>query len=324
MNSDKMYIILNKTFIFIDDMLTKLFSKIELAVRFFISAIFLVSKTVLKVISLFLNTINGFYRNNNKIIRNIGLPVSALVPIVYRISKKENEAKYPLLIPGMHMVRARVGGGKSLTSFAMAEFTLKEYGLASYLTSPVEKPQLSEDGKYYYVMHRVIDPKNYYSKGKKILNYNTGMYPYYHKDERHLTYNPRLNKTKSYNETWIPEHEDELLMRHDGFRLIVKYSQHLKLDSQEMETITLMHEVQTVKNLTVKNWLNNGRYDFVPIKLKFVSYYIDTDFDGSMKRRIYKKWSLPITQELLDKYDTHAERNKHAGLPVDYERKNKQ
>lgn len=272
----------------------------------------------LKGVSILLNSINDFYKNNSKLLRHLSLPYSVLIPVVYKRIKLPSFESIPLLVPGLHQVRSKVGGGKSLTSFTLAEYCLEQYGYASYLTSAVEKPQLSEDGKYFYVMHRVIDPKDYYMSGKKIMNYNAKKYPYFHKDERHLSYNPRLNKTKQYNDTWIPEHEDELLMRHDGFRVIIKYSQHMKLDAQEMENLTFMHEVETKKDLTIRNWLKNGQYDFVPVKLVFYTYTIEVEFDGTMKRKFYKKWKLPVTQEILDKYDTLAEKNKHAGLPVDY------
>ncbi len=312
---------LESTVTVIEKILNKTVQVIELSLAAFFWFVFFVLKMFFKVVLKTLDTINFVYRRHERLLRHLSLPASALIPITYRITNRSLDDKIPLLKPGMHQVRAMVGGGKSLTSLALAEFCLKEYGFASYLTSPVEKPQLSEDGKYYYVMHRVINPKDYYKDGKKVMNYNAELYPYMHKDERHLEYNPRLNKTREYNSTWIPEHEDELLMRHDGFRVIIKYSQHMRLDSQEMENLTFMHEVQTKKTLTVRNWLNNGKFSFIPVKLRFTTYYIDVDFDGTMKRRRYKKWSLPVTQELLDKFDTHAEKHKHAGLPVDYQRK---
>ena len=102
------------------------------------------------------------------------------------------------------MVWANVGGGKSLLSFVLAEMHRLETGYSSYFTAPVEKPQVTEDGEWLYVYHKVIDLKSYYQKGKKILNFNTDKYRIIFKDERHLDYTPRMNKTKEYNDTFVP------------------------------------------------------------------------------------------------------------------------
>lgn len=262
--------------------------------------------------------IHEVYKRKARVLRHISLPWSALIPIGYKWMHMNAYDRLPIFIPGMHLIRSRVGGGKSLTSLVLAEMTLEHTGYSSYFTSPVEKPQLSEDGKYWYVMHAVVNLDDYYKDGKKVLNFNTDKRKDFHKDERHLDYNPRMNKGKEYNKRFVPEHEDHLLMRHDGFEHIMMYSQHMKLDSQEMDALTLMHEVETVKDIPIKRWLDDGQFNYIPIKLKFVSYSVEIDFDGSMKRKVYKKWKLTVPYEVLKKFDTHAEKRKHAGLPFDY------
>lgn len=258
------------------------------------------------------------FKKQDRSMRYAALPWSPLIPIAYKWFHRNNYDRLPIFIPGMHMIRARVGGGKSLTSFVLAEMTLKETGHASYFTSAVEKPQLSEDGKYWYVYHRVIDMKDYYKDGRKVMNYNTNLYKNIHKDERHLDYNPRMNKGKEYNARFIPEHQDHLLMRHDGFDNIYMYSQHMKLDSQEMDALTLMHEVETVKDIPIQRWLDDGKFNFIPVTLKFTSYTVEVEFDGSMKRKVFRKWKITVPYEVLQRFDTHAEKVKHAGLPYDY------
>lgn len=265
------------------------------------------------VLTNFNKPIEKYQRN----LRYLGLPWTSVIPKVYTHFKKDPLSK-PIFLPGTHQIRAKVGGGKSLTALIIAEEILKLFKVASYISSSIEKPQLSEDGKYWYVHHRVADPKSYYKDGKKIKRHNTAKYPYFHKDERHLDYNPRLNKSKEYNATFIPEHEDELLMRHAGFKAIYKYSQHIKMDSQEMEALTFLHELQLKKDLPLKKWLDDGKFDKIPTKITFYTYTIDYDFDGSMKRKLFKKWSLKVPLEVLAKFDTHAEKNRHSGLPLDY------
>lgn len=272
-----------------------------------------------KASSSFMEKMYSVYKEVDRPLRYLGLPWSPVIVVIKKQLDKLGYQDLPIFVQGTHMVRARVGGGKSLTSLVLAEMTLQATGRASYFTSAVEKPKLSEDGTYYYVMHRVIDLKDYYKDGKKVMNFNTDLYRNLHKDERHLQYNPRLNKSKEYNATFIPEHEDELLMRHDGFETIVKYSQHMKLDAQDMDSLTFMHEVQTIKDIPIKRWLDDGKFNYIPIKLVFYTYNIYVHFDGRMERVLYKKWSLPVPYEVLERFNTHAEQYKYSHLKVDYQ-----
>ncbi len=287
-----------------------------------VDAFFLVSKYSLKIFDkssdTFLEAINQIYMNNARLLRTISYPWSAIYPKTYKFLMKRKIHKIPLLRPGVQMVRSKVGGGKSLTSFVLAQLVLRRTGHPSYMTSAVEKPKLSEDGKFWYVMHPVVDLDNYYAKGKKLQRYNTKRFKNFHKDENHLRFNPRLNKTKEYNDKYIPEHKDELLMRHDGFTTITKYSQHIRLDSQDMETIDLMHEVETIKDIPVKKWISDGKYEYIPVKLKFTSYRLEVEFDGSIKRKFFKNWSLEVKYEDLIQFNTYAEANASVGLPFDF------
>lgn len=253
-----------------------------------------------------------------RLLRYISLPWSIIIPKGYKYFFSNSFGKYLLFVPGVHMIRAKVGGGKSLSSFILAEMYLDDTGRGSYFTSPVEKPQVTDDGEWLFVRHRVIDTRDYYQNGKKVMNYNTEKYKVIHKDERHLDYNPRLNNTKDYKDRFIPEQKDEILMRHEGFTHIYKYSQYFKLDSQDMQALTFMHEVETLKTIPTKLWLETGRFDYIPVLLKFITYKIEFQFDGSMKRKKVGSCKIQVPYELLQRFDTHAESKRYAGLPVDY------
>lgn len=294
------------------------FRAIELTLGAILSMVNRLYMLLFSFINIFLAGFFKLLRANLKLLKFLSLPWSILILIFYKLYSKFNRDSNPLLVPGLHMIRAGVGGGKSLTSFVLAEYCLEHFGMASYFTSPVEKPQLSEDKKYWYVMHRVIDLNQYYKDGKKVMNYNFEKYPWMHKDERHLRFNPRLNKTKEYNDQFIPEHEDELLMRHDGAKAIYKYSQHMRLDTQELENLTFIHEVVTKKDIPIKKWINDDKFDFIPIKLKFKTYTINFDFDGSYSRNLYKNWSMKVPLDVLMRFETHAESKKYRHLKVDY------
>ncbi|MDX9692204.1 MAG: hypothetical protein RBT45_07080 [Acholeplasmataceae bacterium] len=292
--------------------------RIDLAFDAFFHALIKIVKFIGNVGNKCIIGIYEFYQPISKFVRLLSMPWGILIIKVKKLLDKNKYNNLPIFLPGMHMIRSRVGGGKSLTSLILAEMTLKETGYPSYFTSAVEKPQLSEDGKYWYVMHPVVKMSDYYQDGKKVLNFNTEKYKNIHKDERHLQYNPRMNKSSKYNDTFIPEHEDHLLMRHDGFDNIFMYSQHMKLDAQDMDSITLMHEVETYKDIPLKRWIDDGRFNYIPIKLKFVSYSIEVKFDGSMDRKFYRSWNLEVPYDVLMKFDTYAEKHKHAGLPKDF------
>jgi hypothetical protein len=254
-----------------------------------------------------------------RLLRYLSLPTSLVIPTVYKhfFSTKYNKAL--IFRPGVHLVVAKPGGGKSLTSFVLAEIHLQEAGLGSYFTSCVEKPQLTEDGEWKYVHHPVINLKDYYKGGKKIRNFNTKKYPIIMKDERYIDYTPRNNKKDvGYNDRWVPEHIDELLHRHQGFTHIYKFSQHFNLDGAEMETLSYMHDVETIKDIPNKIWLESGEFPYIPIMLKFTTYKVEVGFDGKKKRKKIGTCKIPVPYDVLERFETHSEKDKFAGLPVDF------
>lgn len=255
-----------------------------------------------------------------RLMRYASLPWSALIPKLYKYYVYGGKRTPLIMKPGVHMIRAKVGGGKSITSFVLAETFLKETGLGSYFTSPVEKPQLTEDGGFYYVYHRYINLDDYYNEdGTKKMRFNTQKYKVIHKDERHLEFNPRLNNTKEYKMKYIPQQQDEILMRHQGISHVYKYSQYSKLDSQDMQALTYMHDVEAVKDIPLKQWLEDGRFKYIPVHIKISTYVIEVGFDGDMRRKKIATYKLAIPYEILDRFDTHAEKYRYAGLKFDYE-----
>jgi hypothetical protein len=253
-----------------------------------------------------------------RLMRYGALPWSLIIPKSYKYLFSNAYGRALIFSSGVHMVRAPVGGGKSITSFILAEIYLEEHGLGSYFTSPVEKPQITEDGKWKYVYHRYIDLDSYFKDGRKIKKFNTEKHKVIHKDERHLEFNPRLNNTGDYKGKFIPQQKDEILMRHQGISHIYKYSQYTKLDSQDMQALTYMHDVETVKDIPIQRWLDTGLFKYVPVKIKVSTFVIDVSFKGEMKRKKIGSCKIPISYELLQRFDTHAEKYRDAGIPVDY------
>lgn len=254
-----------------------------------------------------------------RLLRYGSFPWSVIIPKGYKYFLSNQYGKALIFTPGVHMIRAKVGGGKSLTSFILAEIYLEETGKGSYFTSPVEKPLVTEDGEWLYVYHRYINLDDYYdNNGRKIKRFNTEKHKVIHKDERHLEFNPRQNTTTDYKNKFLPQQRDEILMRHQGMTHVYKYSQYTKLDSQDMQALTYMHDVETVKDIPIRRWLETGELNYIPIVLKFTTYVIEVAFDGPMKRKKVGSCKIAIPYELLQRFDTHAEKYRDAGLPVDF------
>lgn len=305
--------IFNKTFESIEKILEKIMASSELILDAFFNGISTVFKHIYKSFGYIMDKFHNIMDTNGKLLRHLGFPWVILIPKVWQYFYMQKHLSLPTDKEGIHFFRSPVGGGKSLTSLVLAERALKVTGFASYFTSPVEKPQraLDDDGnEYWYVMHKVEKLDDVYVNGKRAKEFDYDRYPYVNKDERHLRFNPRMNKTKEYNQAWLVEHEDELLMRHDGAKRIYKFSQHMKLDSQEMETATYMHDIKAVKGLPWTQFLKDGLLRIYPYMIQFETYEIIYSFKGDMDRRLVAKWNLMVPMEVLDKFDTHAERRR--------------
>lgn len=305
--------IFNKTFESIEKILEKIMASSELILDAFFHGISTVFKHIYKCFGYIMDKFHNIMDTNGKLLRHLGFPWVILIPKVWQYFYMQKHLSLPTDKEGIHFFRSPVGGGKSLTSLVLAERALKVTGFASYFTSPVEKPQraLDDDGnEYWYVMHKVEKLDDVYVNGKRAKEFDYDRYPYVNKDERHLRFNPRMNKTKEYNQAWLVEHEDELLMRHDGAKRIYKFSQHMKLDSQEMETATYMHDIKAVKGLPWTQFLKDGLLRIYPYVIQFETYEIIYSFKGDMDRRLVAKWNLMVPMEVLDKFDTHAERRR--------------
>jgi hypothetical protein len=224
----------------------------------------------------------------------------------------------PLDKEGLHYVRGNPGGGKSMLAFQKSNEIVERTGYASYHTSRIEKPRLSEDGKFYVVSHRVINPRNYYKDRKKLMRYNTQRYKSFFVDEFHVANNSRLNKEKKYNDFFVPFLNDLILMRHEGFENnIYIFSQVPTNDIQIMSVLAMYHEVEIKKGLRYIDWLVRGRFEISPLYFKITSYTIDKT-SSDFRKKIYRKWRKRIDVEKLKYFDTIAMKNEFDDLPLDY------
>jgi hypothetical protein len=253
----------------------------------------------------------------NKIFRITTMPWNWLIirTFLFLVFRPGEDKHY--LKPGLHIWTSEPGGGKSISSYTMAEIIRKVEGMASYFTSPVENLRLSEDGKYWYFYHPVINPDNYYRDGKKVLEYNFEKYAALFKDENHLRYNPRMNKGNDYNKRFVPEHNDELLVRQQFKHGIHIFTQQMRVDSQQMESCMFYHIIhKTVKGLPYLKWIDDGQFKIIPRFVKISSYKIEKKLD-SQKLKLYRRFKLHIDPEIIPYFNTYAERNRNAHLKKD-------
>lgn len=226
----------------------------------------------------------------------------------------------PLDDTGVHLIRSNPGGGKSMLAFQKSNEIADRTGYASYHTSRIEKPHLTEDKKFYAVYHRVINLKNYYKNGKKVMRYNTKLYKSMHVDEFHYLNNSRLNKTNVYNEFFIPFLNDLVLMRHEGFENnIYLYSQVPNNDVQIMSILVHYHEVDLVKGIDYWRWIRTGKFEIVPKYWRIETFNVDRA--NPTKKKLYRKWKKRVDIDNLTYFDTHAMAHEFDNLPVDYKNK---
>lgn len=224
----------------------------------------------------------------------------------------------PLDKNGVHYIRGLPGKGKSLLAYDKANRDMEESGFSSYMTSSIEKPKVTADGKYYYVNHKVISLFNYYKDGKSIRRFNTQYFKKMWVDEFHVLNNPRRNNEKGNKDFIIPFINDLVRLRHFGFKAIYLLSQVPSNDVQIMSFLVGYHDVEVKKGVHYLRWLMTGKFEVLPLYIKMKSYDIIWESNGSWKKVLKRTWKYRINQDGLPFFDTLAERDVNKELPLDY------
>lgn len=245
------------------------------------------------------------------------------IPINYIIGRTwlwyvfRGDQTEPLDATGVHMIQAEPGGGKSMLAFQKSNEIARDTGYTSYHTSAIERPRLSDDGKWWEVLHRLINLKSYYKGGKKVKQFNTELYKSLWVDEFHYLNNPRLNKTNDYNHFFIPFLNDLIFIRHEGFdNNIYLLTQVPTNDIQVMSMLVFYHRVQLKKGFSYIRWIKTGKFEITPLYWRISSYKID--HNNNMKKIHYRTWKKKVDIDELEYFDTHAMKNEFSHLPLDY------
>lgn len=228
------------------------------------------------------------------------------------------EESNPLDKKGIHYVRALPRKGKSLLAFNKANRDMESTGFSSYFTSPIEKPKITKDGKFYYLNHKVIDLKSYYKDGVKRKRFNTQFFKRLWVDEFHVLNNPRRNNEKENKDFIIPLVNDFVRLTHLGFECIYLLSQVPSNDIQIMSILAGYHDVEVKKGVDYLRWLLTGKFEVLPLYIKVKSHEIVWDSNGSWKKVLKRTWKERINQDNLPYFETLAERHVDDHLPFDY------
>ena len=294
---------------------------IDYIVELFDDAVYLAVSFANKVTIWIQSIFTTIYQNYEGIAKFIYAPFRwTTIPLNYIIVRTglwyifRDQHLEPLDNPGIHLVRSNPGGGKSMLAFQKSNELAEDTGFPSYQTSRIEKPRLSEDGKFWVVRHPVIDIKSLYSKGKKILQFDTRKYKSLFIDEFHYMNNPRLNKTTDYNAFFLPFLNDLILIRHEGFdNNIYLFSQVPMNDVQLMSILANYHEIELKKGVNYWRWIRTGVFEVIPLYWKIQTFTIDRS-DPSRKF-LYRKWKKRVDPDELEYFDTHAMKNEFSNLP---------
>lgn len=298
-----------------DKILEGIFEILEYPLLFIqriLDQVYLFMLFIVKEYEKFATAIYGFFRWTTIPLNYI--IVRSWLWYIFRLSFHE-----PLDDTGVHLLRSNPGGGKSMLAYQKSNEVADRTGYASYHTSRIEKPHLTEDKKFYAVHHRVINLKNYYKKGKKIMQFNTNMYKSLHVDEFHYMNNSRLNKTTEYNDFFIPFLNDLILMRHQGFEHnIYLYSQVPNNDVQIMSILCHYHEIELTKGVDYWRWIRTGKFEIIPKHWRIETYNIDRS--NPTKKKLHRVWKKKVDVDNLIYFDTFAMAHEHTNLPVDYKK----
>lgn len=219
---------------------------------------------------------------------------------------------------GVHIITSPSGSGKTLTSNIIIrnmtrnsnnffwvnvdqyDKNLHLYG-GSKKTACFNMHKLFRDGKQIYKLNKYITKKK---DDNEYKIYSLGIIC----DEINLQFNRRQNRTKDYNDIFMPFISLAVSHRHnDQDRLYLLGQSYFMQDTQIMQICKYKHTVFCSKKYNYYYFREQNKLIKAPKYLKII-----TDFNKGLNdsgfvvwRQIHKQ-KIKITQEYLDTYDQHG------------------
>lgn len=293
----------------------KVVNIIENIPQILIRLIVRILKPIVKLKELVLQLISMLLRTTYTAMRWLTIPYNWIIVRTWLWYIFYGVGPEPLDVEGIHYLVAGPGGGKStLMKQKMDEF-MEQSGKTSYVTTKLEKPKIDEATQLKYVYHRWINIKHYYKDGKKVMQFNTRLHDRLFIDEFHVLNNNRNNKTREYNNFFIPFINDLVLLRHLGFKTIYLASQVPSNDIQLMSILVRYHEIKLKKGVDYWRWIRTGKFEIVPLKWRINTYQLEP---LTMKKRLVRRWSKRVNMDYLEDFETLNMRNHGSHLKLDF------
>ena len=252
---------------------------------------------------------------DKRIIRYLTYPGSWFIFQLIKWIKTLHKNRDLTCKPGIHIHIGGPGTGKTLGVKRVMDYFLDEYGYASWINYKFEKPKVDEEGTYYnHAQWAFDDLYGVKMDHGKLVGYQKYKLPYHYfkirvADENHLTFYTRMNRTNQYNLIFKPYSEDLVVSRQEDCVATHIMSQ-ITPDVILMSLSDYVHYPETIKDLDYRHWLETGRIEIIPIKIKYETHKWR---NGKLNKK--KVWSARITTRNLEDFDSHALRNNRKHIP---------
>lgn len=253
-----------------------------------------------------------------KFFRLTSFPWHFIVIIVWK--RILNAQKKGLLVydaPGLHIIFGVPGSGKSSLAYELIErIRLKTKMKPSYINYPFEKVRLSEDKKYYYKYHQIYSMNDFFGNGVIKQLFNHKLFGSVVIDEAHTVFQPRNNRSRDYNDIFLPLVEYTTKIRQYIGHMFA-LTQMGRMDIQFMMLATTLTEVEIDIGFDYPEWLlKDGRFRVKPLGWNVKQYKIDSF--GNFSTQPVNAFYVKNEYADFDYFDTYATRGDYSHVRMDY------
>ena len=253
----------------------------------------------------------------NRVLRTMTRPFNKWWIKLWEDMQKKGEAEY-LDIPGMHLITALQGGGKSSLMFHKSVEYRYRMGKGMYVNTHFEKPYYDDIGGFEYVYNKYFENDEFFRDGKLRKRPNYKLFCGFIFDEEAKFNNHRLNKQKSYNNTFLGRQDLCVGMRHLKCPYILIASQLDKIDNQALGLIKYMHEVEIDKGVNYQKWLRDGIFETTILGWNITTYKFSRT-NGYYNKYEIGKWYKPCTVSMSN-FETFGLAEEYDKLDMDMEK----
>lgn len=247
-----------------------------------------------------LNKYNDYVMSDKvyRLARLITKPIHWLWIFGWFLKLKASYKSDPFSEPGLYIITAPPGGGKSSLAYELMERAKRKNGKGSYINTAIERPRIDYNKMFYYSYHQRYKISDFFKDNDIVAYPNHLLFNQLHIDEAHLLWNYRNAMTKDYKDTFIPFMEYAVGVRH-YIGHIFMYTQLSKVDTQaESLANGNLYQVRIKKGFDYKRWLIDGVF-----KLTIKGWYIDKVVKYGDKVKTIGSWYYDRTFD-IDYFET--------------------